>query len=120
MNDTAENSVLAAMQNFLECELKAQQESYRTRAERFRAEAAAAAESWGEFTQNFVEHTLTIRMNNPTVTIFREGMADIIRLRLRLAYMPLFQGLERIEKRCGILADLRREPWAHSKHPVNR
>lgn len=63
---------------------------------------------------------LPSRRSDAAVAIFREGMADIIRLRLRIAYMPLFQGLERIEKRCGILADLQREPWAHSQHPVNR
>ena len=43
----------------------------------------------------------------------------MIRLRLRIAYAPLFQGLERIQRRVGILADLKREPWAAPGHPVN-
>lgn len=113
MTDAAEDAVLIALQNFIECELKLQQERYRTRADRFRAAAVEAHADWRL-------HCLPLRWNDAAVMIFREGMADLIRLRLWIAYMPLLQGLERIEKRCGILADLRREPWAAAAHQVNR
>ena len=60
------------------------------------------------------------RPNNAAGYIFRECISDLIRFRLRIAYMPLFQGLERIERRFGIIADLKREPWASPEHAVNR
>lgn len=44
--------------------------------------------------------------------LYRDGLAEIISLRLRIAYMPLFQGLERIRARVSILADLREDPYA--------
>lgn len=113
MNQQADDPVLAALKGFMETELQQARGRYKTRAERFRAAAAETHTDWRL-------HCLPPRWGGSAVMIFREGMADIIRLRLRLAYMPLFQGLERIEKRYGILADLRREPWAHSQHPVNR
>jgi|HubBroStandDraft_1064217.scaffolds.fasta_scaffold08818_11 hypothetical protein len=44
--------------------------------------------------------------------LYRDGLAEIIALRLRIAYMPIFQTLARIEARVTILADLREEPYA--------
>ena len=58
------------------------------------------------------------RPNGAEAMIFREAMADIIRFRLRIAYMPLFETLERIQNRVGILADLREDPYAPPpRHP---
>lgn len=44
--------------------------------------------------------------------LFRSGIAEILSLRLRIAYMPLLQGLQRIEDRVNILATIREEPYA--------
>lgn len=44
--------------------------------------------------------------------IFKSGIAEIAGLRLRIAYMPLFQGIERIAARFGVIADLRADPYA--------
>ena len=52
------------------------------------------------------------RPDGAALAIFHEGLADLIRLRLRVAYMPLFQGLARIEARVGIMADLREDYYA--------
>lgn len=52
------------------------------------------------------------RSNNAIVFIFREAVADIIRFRLTIAYMPLMQTLERIQKRCAVLESLKRDPWS--------
>lgn len=59
------------------------------------------------------------RSNGHEAAIFHEGIADIARLRLWIAYMPLLQAVERIQHRAGVLANLRREPWAPADHPVN-
>ena len=73
--------------------------------EKFRTEVAEALTNW----------RLGCIIPRPTgaeEVIFREAMADIIRLRLRIAYMPIFQTLERIQHRVGILANLREDPYA--------
>lgn len=44
--------------------------------------------------------------------LFRSGIAEILSLRLRIAYMPLLQGLQRIENRVDILTTIRAEPYA--------
>lgn len=44
--------------------------------------------------------------------LFRSGIAEIISLRLRVAYMPLLQGLQRIEDRVDILVNMREDPYA--------
>lgn len=44
--------------------------------------------------------------------VFIAAFADIIALRLRLAYIPLLQGLQRIEDRANILATIREDPYA--------
>jgi hypothetical protein len=73
--------------------------------EKFRREVAEALTGWRM-------GCIAPRTNGAEVLIFREAMADIIKFRLRIAYMPLFQGLERIQDRVGILASLRAEPYA--------
>lgn len=75
-----------------------QRERYSTRAARFRAAAAEAHATWRM-------GCIPPRWGDSTVFIFREGMADIARLRLWIAYMPLLQGLERIGKRFKVLVD---------------
>jgi hypothetical protein len=90
-----------------------QRERYQTRAERFRAIAAEAHRDWRL-------GCIPPRWGDSAVFIFREGIADIARMRLRIAYMPLFQALERIERRVSVLVDLRAEPWASANHPVNQ
>lgn len=47
--------------------------------------------------------------------LFRSGLAEIISLRLRGAYMPLLQGLQRIENRVDILVNMREDPYAPLK-----
>lgn len=47
--------------------------------------------------------------------VFIAGLGEIIALRLRLAYMPLLQGLQRIEDRVAILTELREDPYAPPK-----
>lgn len=44
--------------------------------------------------------------------LFRSGVAEILSLRLRVAYMPLLQGLQRIENRVDILVNIREDPYA--------
>ncbi len=73
--------------------------------EKFRREVAEALTDWRL-------GCVPARPNGAEVLIFREAMADIIKFRLRIAYMPLFQTLERIQGRVGILAGLRAEPYA--------
>lgn len=113
MNASMEDPVLTALRNFMQRELDAQREKYSTRAARFRVSAAEAHRDWRL-------GCIPPRWGDASAMIFRECMSDIIRLRLRIAYMPLFQGLERIERRFGVLANLKREPWASKNHPVNR
>lgn len=109
---TTEDPVLTALRDFMEAELTQTRSRYRTRAERFRAAAADTHRDWRL-------NCMPPRWGDLAVMLLREGVADIVRLRLQLAYMPLFEGLERIEKRAGVLASLRREPWAHPSHAAN-
>lgn len=44
--------------------------------------------------------------------IFRAGVAELLEIRLRLACLPLFNGLRRLERRFAVLADLRDDPYA--------
>jgi hypothetical protein len=82
-----------------------QRERYSTRAARFRIAAAEAHATWRI-------GCIPPRWGDSTVFIFREGIADIARLRLWIAYMPLLRGLERIEKRVAILANLKEDAYA--------
>lgn len=53
--------------------------------------------------------------------LIRAAVSEVAALRIEKALMPLLFGpLMRIEKLVGVLADLRREPWASPTHPVNR
>lgn len=44
--------------------------------------------------------------------LFRSEIAEILSLRLRIAYIPLLQGLQRIENRVNILTTIREDPYA--------
>lgn len=44
--------------------------------------------------------------------VFIAGLGEIIALRLRIAYMPLFTGLQRIENQLALLAVMREDPYA--------
>lgn len=44
--------------------------------------------------------------------VFIAGLGEILSLRLRIAYMPLLQGLQRIENRVDILVTMREDPYA--------
>ncbi len=81
--------------------------------EKFRAETVEVLTDWRL-------GCIPGRPNGAAAAIYHEGIADLARLRLTIAYMPLFQGLERIAARVGVLADLKREPWAQRGHEVNR
>lgn len=48
----------------------------------------------------------------PERAVICAGIGEIAILRLAVAYVPLLQGLARIEARVGILADLKSEPYA--------
>lgn len=80
-----------------------------TAREKFRHEVAEALTNWRL-------GCIQPRSSGAEVAIFREAMYDIIRFRMRIAYMPLLQELERIERRVGVLADLKRDPWAPPNH----
>lgn len=41
--------------------------------------------------------------------LYRDGVAEIIAMRLRIAYTPLLQGLARIEARVAVLADMQKD-----------
>lgn len=44
--------------------------------------------------------------------LFRSAIREILSLRLPVAYMPLLQGLQRIEDRVNILTTIREDPYA--------
>lgn len=52
--------------------------------------------------------------------LLRAAISEILSIRLCAAYNPILAGLERIERKIGALADIRREPWAPALHEVNR
>jgi len=104
-SSTKEDPVLIALRDFMEQELAAKRECYSTRAERFRAAAAEAHTDWRL-------RCIPAQPNGAAVMIFLEGIAEILRLRLWIAYMPLLQGLQRIENRINILATLREDPYS--------
>lgn len=84
-----------------------------TARDRYNADATKALTDWHMF-------CIPPRASMAGAAIFREGFAEIVALRLRIAYMPLFETLERIEARVAVLADMKREPWVHPDHPANR
>lgn len=44
--------------------------------------------------------------------VFIAGLGEILALRLRVAYTPLLEGLQRIEDRVAILTTIRADPYA--------
>jgi hypothetical protein len=48
----------------------------------------------------------------PELAVTKDALKEIIRLRLLIAYMPLLQGLFRIEARVDVLCNLREDPYA--------
>lgn len=89
--------VVPEFHDFAAAELRLQQQRYRTRAEQFRA---AAAETHADWRLGIVG----VRHDHwREQAVFRESIAEIVRMRLQIMYMPLFQGLERIQARIKIL-----------------
>lgn len=88
-------------------------DSVLTARDKYQREVAEALKDWRL-------GTIPPRFDDSASYIFREAMYDIIRFRLHIAYTPLLQGLERIEKRVAILSNLKQEPWAHPNHAVNQ
>jgi len=91
---------------YCDAELTLQRERYRTRAERFRAAATETHATWREGCNGARFDAWRER------AVFMEGIKDIAALRLRVAYMPLFQTLQRIENKLAILASVRDDPYA--------
>lgn len=75
-----------------------------TARDRFRADVAEALTNWRL-------GCVPPRPNYSEREIYRSAIAEILALRLRIAYMPLFTGLDRIKNRVGILADLREDMY---------
>lgn len=44
--------------------------------------------------------------------LFRAGVSEILGLRLRIAYTPIFKTLQRIENQLALLAAMREDPYA--------
>ena len=78
MNAAMEDPVLTALRNFMERELGMQREKYSTRAAGFRAAAKEAHADWRL-------GCIPPRWGDAGAMIFRECMADIIRMRLWIA-----------------------------------
>ena len=80
-------------QSFAKWELVAQRERLQARAQAFRAAAAETHTSWrlGCVAQR--------RNWRPEEEIIRAGIAEIMGLRLEAAYAPIFQTLDRIDRR---------------------
>jgi hypothetical protein len=76
-----------------------------TARERFRADTAQALHDWHMF----------VIPPRPNPHVVQDAIREIIRLRMWIAYMPLLQGLERIEKRVQVLCDIREDPYAPPK-----
>jgi hypothetical protein len=79
-----------------------------TARDKFRADVAEALTDW--------------RLGVPPMRsipshIAQDAICEILRLRLWIAYMPLFETLTRIEKRLDVICNLRADPYAP---PVKR
>lgn len=76
-----------------------------TARDKYREHVAAALTDW---------HLFTVP-NRPTgieTALAQDAIREIIRLRLWLAYMPLLQGLARIEARVQVLCNIREDHYA--------
>ncbi len=74
-----------------------------TARDKYRADVAEALTNW---------RLGTVPLRRVPEHIAQDAIREIIRLRLWIAYMPLLQTLTRIEKRLGVLCDLRADPYA--------
>lgn len=88
--------------------------------------AAARAKFTGTFAEAITDWRLFSQPSRPQQqnrrieeTLIRAAIAEILAIRLEAAYAPILTTLARIEHRVGVLADLKREPWAPASHPVN-
>lgn len=52
--------------------------------------------------------------------LVRSAVAECARLRIEQHLQPIFAPAARVEWQLGQIASMRREPWAHSRHQVNR
>lgn len=52
--------------------------------------------------------------------LIRAAIAECARLEIEEALRPIFEPAARVEWQLGQIANMRREPWAHSQHQVNR
>lgn len=71
----------------------------------FRAEVAQALTDWRL-------GCIPPRPSGFERAVFIAGLGEIIALRLRVAYTPIFETLQRIEGRVAILAAIREDPYA--------
>lgn len=76
-----------------------------TARDKYREHVAAALTDWHMF-------TIPPRPDPVHTALMQDAIREIIRLRLWLAYMPLLQGLERIEARVQVLRDIREDHYA--------
>ena len=92
--------------DYADAELMVQREHYQTRAGRFRAAVAETLTDWrlGRASQRIDF--------SGAGDVFRAGMAEIIELRLRAAYAPLFKSLQRVENTLAVFAAIRDDPYA--------
>lgn len=60
------------------------------------------------------------RIMTAEAEIFRSGLSEILAIQIEERMAAVFDPLNRIEWQLKAVADLRREPWAQSTHPVNR
>jgi hypothetical protein len=52
--------------------------------------------------------------------LVRSAIAECARLEIEEALRPIFEPAARVEWQLSQIASMRREPWAHSQHQVNR
>lgn len=87
-------------------ELQDRRAACRHRAARFRAAAAETHTTWR------LGCVGLRRSNYPEQELLRSGIAEILTLRLVVAYNPIFKTLQRIENQLAILAAVREDPYA--------
>jgi hypothetical protein len=78
--------------------------------DKYRGHVAAALTDWRLF-------SVPSRPTGVEAELFRAGIAEILGLRLRIAYMPIFATLERMQKQLDLAFDPRRDPYGP---PVRR
>lgn len=78
---------------------------------------AIVAEACTDLRLHCIGHRARIQYEE---ALIRAAIAEVLSLRLRIAYTPLLSGLATIERKVSVLADMRAEPWASASHPINR